>query len=213
MSDPCDLSTRQAGALLRNGSLSAVELTESTLQRIERSEPALHAYVHVLAEEALAAARQGDLAAYLASDGFTGATRILEGDQGLAVGMSSDADPPKLVEGLGEKWAVPETSFKFHASCRHTHPAADALLEAMGEHGLGADQIAGVRARVHGAAIDVLGPVRDPRTIHQSKFSMGFVLAMIATTGSAGIDDFTEEALEDPALRRFSERVEMIFDP
>jgi 2-methylcitrate dehydratase PrpD len=66
---------------------------------------------------------------------------------------------------------------------------------------------------VHGAAIDVLGPVSDPRTIHQSKFSMGFVLAMIAITGSAGIDDFTEEALEDPALRRFSERVEMIFDP
>ena len=159
------------------------------------------------------AASDGLLAAYLARDGFTGATRILEGDQGLAAGMSSDADPPKLVEGLGEKWAVPETSFKFHASCRHTHPAADALLEAMGEHGLGADQIAGVRARVHGAAIDVLGPVSDPRTIHQSKFSMGFVLAMIATTGSAGIDDFTEEALEDPALRGFSERVEMIFDP
>jgi 2-methylcitrate dehydratase PrpD len=159
------------------------------------------------------AASDGLLAAYLARDGFTGATRILEGDQGLAVGMSSDADPPKLVEGLGEKWAVPETSFKFHASCRHTHPAADALLEAMGEHGLGADHIAGVRARVHGAAIDVLGPVSDPRTIHQSKFSMGFVLAMIATRGSAGIDDFTEEALEDPALRGFSERVEMIFDP
>src|SRR5215213_9384654 len=124
------------------------------------------------------AASDGLLAAYLARDGFTGATRILEGDQGLAVGMSSDA-----------------------------------LLEAMGEHGLGADQIAGVRACVHGAAIDVLGPVSDPRTIHQSKFSMGFVLAMIATTGSAGIDDFTEEALEDPALRGFSERVEMIFDP
>ena len=43
--------------------------------------------------------------------------------------------------------------------------------------GLAPIKIAGVRARVHGAAIDVLGPVSDPRTIHQSKFSMGFVLA------------------------------------
>jgi 2-methylcitrate dehydratase PrpD len=83
----------------------------------------------------------------------------------------------------------------------------------MRERGLGADQIAGVRARVHGAAIDVLGPVSDPRTIHQSKFSMGFVLALIAKGGSAGIDDFTEQALEDPELREFSERVEMVFDP
>jgi 2-methylcitrate dehydratase PrpD len=55
--------------------------------------------------------------------------------------------------------------------------------------------------------------VSDPRTIHQSKFSMGFVLALIAARGSAGIDDFTEEALEDPELRGFSERVEMVFDP
>jgi 2-methylcitrate dehydratase PrpD len=159
------------------------------------------------------AASDGLLAAYLARDGFTGATRILEGEQGMAAGMSSDAEPGKLVEGLGKRWAVPETSFKFHASCRHTHPAADALLEAVEGHGLTADQIAGVRARVHGAAIDVLGPVSDPRTIHQSKFSMGFVLALIAKRRSAGIDDFTEEALEDPELREFNERVEMVLDP
>jgi 2-methylcitrate dehydratase PrpD len=159
------------------------------------------------------AAADGLLAAYLARDGFTGATRILEGQQGMAAGMSSDADPEELAEGLGERWAVLETSFKFHAACRHTHPAADALLEGMREHGLTADRIARVRARVHAAAIDVLGPVSDPRTIHQSKFSMGFVLALIAKGGSAGIDDFTEEALDDPELREFSERVEMVLDP
>jgi 2-methylcitrate dehydratase PrpD len=159
------------------------------------------------------AASDGLLAAYLARDGFTGAERILEGERGMAAGMSSDANPSKIVEGLGERWAVLETSFKFHASCRHTHPPADALLEAIEEHELTADQIAGVRARVHGAAIDVLGPVTDPHTIHQSKFSMGFVLALVAMRGSAGIDDFTEEALEDPELREFGERVEMVLDP
>ncbi len=159
------------------------------------------------------AAADGLLAAYLASDGFTGARRILEGDQGMAAGMSSDADPEKLVEGLGERWAVLETSFKFHASCRHTHPAADALLKAMEEHELAADQVSKVRTRVHGAAIDVLGPVTDPATIHQSKFSMGFVLALIALKGSAGINDFTEGALEDPKLREFADRVEMVLDP
>ena len=159
------------------------------------------------------AASDGLLAAYLARDGFTGAEQILEGERGMAAGMSSDADAGRLVEGLGEGWAVLETSFKYHASCRHTHPAADALLRAMQEHGLGLDDIARVRARVHAAAIDVLGPVTDPRTIHQSKFSMGFVLATIAKNGSAGIDDFTEEALEDEELRRFAGKVEMVQDP
>jgi 2-methylcitrate dehydratase PrpD len=158
------------------------------------------------------AAADGLLSAYLAREGFTGAHRILEGKQGMAAGMSSDSNPAKLVEGLGERWAVLETSFKYHASCRHTHPAADALLEGMREHDLAPDDIATVRARVHEAAMDVLGPVTDPRTIHQSKFSMGFVLALIAQRGSAGLDDFTEEALRDPGLRAFHDRVEMVLD-
>jgi len=82
----------------------------------------------------------------------------------------------------------------------------------MEERGLTADDIARVRARVHAAAMAVLGPVSDPRTIHQSKFSMGFVLALITNGGSAKIDDFTEEALEDPGLRAFNEKVEMVLD-
>jgi 2-methylcitrate dehydratase PrpD len=159
------------------------------------------------------AAADGLLSAYVARDGLTGATSILEGQQGMAAGMSSDADPARLVEGLGERWAVLDTSFKFHASCRHTHPAADALLQAMEENRLTADQIARVHARVHQAAIDVLGPVTDPRTVHQAKFSMGFVLALVALYGRAGVDEFTGEALTDPEVRAFHDRVEMVLDP
>ena len=159
------------------------------------------------------AAADGLLAAYLARDGLTGARHILEGTQGMAAGMSTDADPRRLTQGLGERWAVLETSFKFHASCRHTHPAADALLQAMQEQDLAPESVRHVRARVHAAAIDVLGPVVDPRTIHQSKFSMGFVLALIALRGRAGITEFTEEALGDPELRAFHDGVEMVLDP
>lgn len=158
------------------------------------------------------AAADGLLSAYLARDGFTGARRVLEGPQGLAAGMSSDADPERLTRGLGEEWAVLQTSFKYHAACRHTHPAADALLRGMTEHSLSVDDVAYVRARVHEAAMDVLGPVTDPRTVHQSKFSMGFVLALIVHRGSAGLGDFTEESLVDPGLRDFLDKVEMVFD-
>ncbi len=91
--------------------------------------------------------------------------------------------------------------------------AAEGLLEAMQEHRLAAEQIEHVRARVHQAAIDVLGSVTDPRTIHQSKFSMGFVLALIALYGRAGTGAFTEEALHNPEIRELRDRVEMVFDP
>ena len=158
------------------------------------------------------AAAAGLTAAYLAADGFTGASRILEGTRGMAAGMSSDADAGKLTEGLGSRWATAETSFKFHASCRHTHPAADALLAVMREHRLAASDIASVTAHVHQGAIDVLGPVTDPQTVHQSKFSMGTVLAMVALHGRAGLAEF-DAHFRDPATVAFRNRVQMVLDP
>ena len=157
------------------------------------------------------AAAAGLMAASLARDGFTGAQRILEGSQGLAAGMSSDADPGRLVDGLGTRWALTETSFKYHASCRHTHPAADALLAVMRANDLRADDIEDVRTHVHQGAIDVLGPVVDPATVHQSKFSMGTVLALVARFGQAGLAEF-EAHFRDDATRAFRDRVSMGLD-
>jgi 2-methylcitrate dehydratase PrpD len=157
------------------------------------------------------AASDGLLAAYLAHDGFTGARRILEGAQGMAAGMSTDADPARLTDRLGERWALAETSFKFHASCRHTHPAADALLQVVEAHRLAAGDIARVTAHVHQAAIDVLGPVTDPATVHQAKFSMGTVLAAIAIFRRAGLDEF-ERHFRDAAIVAFRDRVRMAHD-
>ncbi|AEG92757.1 MmgE/PrpD family protein [Ramlibacter tataouinensis] len=157
------------------------------------------------------AAGAGLMSAWLARDGFTGAAQILEGPQGLAAGMSSDADPARLADGLGTRWATAETSFKFHASCRHTHPAADALLAVMREHRLQPADIAEVVTHVHQGAIDVLGPVVRPATVHQSKFSMGTVLALVARHGQAGLGEF-DRHFQDPAVQALRERVRMELD-
>ena len=157
------------------------------------------------------AAANGLIAAYLARDGFTGAKQILEGAQGMAAGMSSDADPAKLTDGLGTRWATAETSFKYHASCRHTHPAADALQKAMQENGLEATDIERVVTRVHQGAIDVLGPVVDPSTVHQAKFSMGTTLGLIAVYGKAGMVEF-EQGFRRPEVIDFRDRVSMELD-
>lgn len=157
------------------------------------------------------ASSAGLMAAQLASQGFTGARRILEGAQGMAAGMAKDADPARLVDGLSTRWTLAETSFKFHASCRHTHPAADALLALMREHDLRADRIARVIAQVHQGAIDVLGPVVDPQTVHQAKFSMGTVLALVALHGHAGLSEF-DTHYRDPAVVALREKVRMQLD-
>lgn len=157
------------------------------------------------------AAASGLSAAYLARDGFTGARRILEGEQGMAAGMSQDADPSRLTDRLGQRWALAETSFKYHASCRHTHPAADALLQVVEAHGLSPAQIDCVTAHVHQGAIDVLGPVVDPQTVHQAKFSMGTVLGLIAHLRRAGVDEFASR-FDDAEVVALRDKVVMELD-
>jgi len=157
------------------------------------------------------AAGAGLMSALLAQEGFTGAAQILEGAQGMAAGMSSDADVRKLTDGLGTRWATAETSFKYHASCRHTHPAADALLQVIEQNSLHPNDIARVVTHVHQGAIDVLGPVVNPVTVHQSKFSMGTVLALAARFGYAGLTEF-DGHFSEADTRAFCDRVEMELD-
>ncbi|XXF07092.1 MmgE/PrpD family protein [Pseudomonas sp. D2-3] len=159
------------------------------------------------------AAADGLLAAYFTAQGLTGAQNILEGEQGMAAGMSSDADPSRLADRLGSRWALAETSFKFHASCRHTHPAADALLDLMWREGLRHDDIAKVITHVHQGAIDVLGRVLVPQTVHQAKFSMGTVLGLIAVHGKAQLTEFESLSLTDADVAAFRDKVSMRLDP
>ncbi len=157
------------------------------------------------------AAASGLMSAYLARDGFTGARKVLEGAQGLGVGMSSDADASRLVDGLGSRWTLAETSFKYHAACRHTHPAADALLRVMKEHRLKHGDVAQVVTHVHQGAIDVLGRVVVPATVHQGKFSMGTVLGLIAVHGRADMIAFDNDYLA-PDVAAFRDKVVMELD-
>lgn len=158
------------------------------------------------------AAMAGITAAELAADGFTGARRALEGTGGMGAAMSQDADPARLVDGLGSRWTLAESSFKFHASCRHTHPAGDALLALMQREGLDHDDIAEVCCGVHQSALDVLGPITQPQSVHQSKFSMGTVLGLLAVYGKAQLPDFEQNYLE-PRVVALRNKVRMQLDP
>ena len=158
------------------------------------------------------ASATGLMSAYLAQAGFTGAQKILEGVQGLAAGTSTDANPEKLIDRLGSRWCLAETSFKYHASCRHTHPAADALLQVIQKHAVKMADIDRIETLVHQGAIDVLGPASDATTLHQSKFSMGTVLALICKFQFAGLDEFAKH-FNDPEICALRNRVSMILDP
>jgi tripartite-type tricarboxylate transporter receptor subunit TctC len=64
---------------------------------------------------------------------------------------------------------------------------------------------------VHQGAIDVLGPVVRPSTVHQSKFSMGTVLALAARHGHAGLTEFDRDYLAQETVE-LRDKVSMELD-
>jgi amidase len=68
--DPDFGSALDAAAAIRARKISAVELTEHTLRRIDAFQPKLNSYVYQLRDQALEAAKQADLA--IASNNVTG---------------------------------------------------------------------------------------------------------------------------------------------
>jgi aspartyl-tRNA(Asn)/glutamyl-tRNA(Gln) amidotransferase subunit A len=58
--DHTTLSIREAGELIRKKAISPLELTRACLERIERLNPSLNAFITVTAEEAMAQAREAE---------------------------------------------------------------------------------------------------------------------------------------------------------
>jgi aspartyl-tRNA(Asn)/glutamyl-tRNA(Gln) amidotransferase subunit A len=68
MTGPPDLSIGAAGRALRSGELTAVALTRQALARIAARDPALHAFIAVTADRALAEAARADAALAAGTD-------------------------------------------------------------------------------------------------------------------------------------------------
>ncbi len=158
------------------------------------------------------AAQNGVLAALLAREGFTGAMRILEGERGFCRATAPQFDLSKITAGLGKPpYKVEENSFKIHASCRHTHPAVDVVLELATRYGLKPADIATITVRTYRTALDITAN-HQPATVYAAKFSLPFCVALALKTGRCGPEDFTPANLFDPEIRELMSRVTLVMD-
>lgn len=149
------------------------------------------------------AAFNGILAADLAQEGFTGATRILEGDRGFFRAMSETFDPTRITDGLGEHWKIAENCFKMHSCCAHTHTAID-VGQAISP--ITSAQIESVHIRTYGPGYEIVRN-SDPATPYQAKFSLAYCAAAALTEGRAGLAQFSPVRFAD-MLRRIQIEVD-----
>jgi 2-methylcitrate dehydratase PrpD len=158
------------------------------------------------------AAMNGVISALLSEQGFTAASRILEGRRGFFESMSERYDATKITNQLGETYKIVENSFKVHASCRHTHATMDLAIDLAKKHNLTAADIDSVTVKTYQVALDITDNPQ-PTTVYASKFSLQFCTALAILKRRGGLMDFTEEALEDSVIRSLMEKVQIGVEP
>ncbi|MDI6813642.1 MAG: MmgE/PrpD family protein [Desulfitobacteriaceae bacterium] len=153
----------------------------------------------------------GLLSALLAQKGFTAAKKILEGEKGFVRATAAEFDLGKITSGLGQGFKILENCYKIHASCRHTHHALDVVLELVQKYDLKPEQIAKIAVKTYPTAIDITGNF-NPDSLYAAKFSLPFCVALAVKARKAGLNEFTSENLDDPAIRSLMTKVELVED-
>ncbi len=141
------------------------------------------------------AAFNGILSADLARAGFTGASRILEGERGFFRATTADYDPSRVVDGLGTGWKISENSFKMHSCCAHTHTGVDAALELRAGHVGTPDARSGIRdirIRTYGPGFAIVRET-NPTTPSQAQFSIAYCVATALVEGRVGLGQFSPD--------------------
>ena len=161
-----------------------------------------------------AAAQNGIVAARLASMGYGADPSGLDGPWGYFSVAGGGVDEEYLRGKFGNPWALlnPGVSVKPYPCGSLLHPTMDAMRELVITHDVSPEDIAEVRL---GTASNVLNALRyaTPENALQAKFSIQFMLGVLALRRKAGIAEFHDDVVISDDVQAMMQRVKPYLDP
>jgi 2-methylcitrate dehydratase PrpD len=165
------------------------------------------------------AAQNGYAGALLAQAGFTAGEHGLEGRRGFAAVQAARYDLSKITAGLDVDYELRANTYKPFPCGIVNHPAIDgairihsAHLNQVSPHHPAPDSIVAVRLRVAPLVLDLCNQTNITKGL-QGKFSVYHGAAVGLVRGKAGIREYTDEAVNDPAVKRVRELATAVGDP
>ena len=163
------------------------------------------------------ASHAGIMAARLAATGFIGPSAILEGRYGFLTAYSSASDSDALNIPTNGDFAIMDVSLKPYACCRYMHGPIDCLLAIRQQHAPDPTQIAQIRCGVlsggRGLIADPIEQKRQASNIVEAQFSMPYGAALALLTGQAELSAFTEQWIQNEAVRALMQKVACYTSP
>ena len=159
------------------------------------------------------AAESGVTAAQFASYGWTATGKILEAPRGFFAAAGGGYDVEAIYRKLGAPWTFisPGVSIKPHPSGSLTHPGMTEMLRLIKAHTIRAEDVRHVRVGANSNMPNALIHHR-PKDELQAKFSMEFCMAILLLDGRAGLNEFTDAAVEREDVKAMIEKVDFVVD-
>jgi 2-methylcitrate dehydratase PrpD len=157
-------------------------------------------------------AQNGYAAAMLAKAGFTSGERGIEGPRGFAHVMAASRDLSKVTTRLGVDFDLRENTYKPFPCGIVNHPTIDGAIQIHDEHHLDPASIVAVRLRVAPLVLDLCNQTNITRGL-QGKFSVYHGAAVGLVRGKGGLREYTDEAVNDPVIKRVREAATAVGDP
>ena len=157
------------------------------------------------------AARNGLLAALLAEKNFTSSNQGIEAKRGFAHVLSTSFKPEEITRGLGETWEIALNTYKPFACGIVIHPVIDACIQLRNEHGLKAEDIDAIEAKVHPLVVELTGK-KTPQVGLEGKFSVYHSAAVAVIYGAAGEAEYSDAAVKDPRVVALRDRTKAVVD-
>jgi 2-methylcitrate dehydratase PrpD len=160
------------------------------------------------------AAESGIVAADLAALGWTAADNIFEGKVGLFAAAAGGFDANAITGKFGKPWTflTPGISIKPHPSGSLSHPAMDEMERLIKANRLTPAQVASVRVGANHQTMTALFR-HQPTTGLEAKFSMEYCMAVLLMDGKAGLNQFTDAAVNRAEAQALLRQVEFYNDP
>lgn len=151
--------------------------------------------------------QSGVTAALLAQDGYTGPAEILEGRTGFwRMRGREECNFDFMVDKLGQKWWIMETSLKPWPSCRFIHHSLTAFTKIIDAHNIKAEEIE--KVVVKGSMMYApIFHVNHPKGPVNMQFSAAHSLANLAFRVTPGPMWQYPESSNDPEMKKFREKV------
>jgi 2-methylcitrate dehydratase PrpD len=156
-------------------------------------------------------AQNGYAAALLAREGFTSGERGIEGPRGFAPVTAATYDLSKITARLGVDWDLRENTYKPFPCGIVNHPTIDGAIQLHDEFSPAPDRIVAVRLRVAPLVLDLCNQQNITKGL-QGKFSVYHGAAVGLVRGKAGIQEYTDEAVNDPPVKTVRERATAVGD-